>query len=459
MVNTRKNRGGLRVTNNYNDDTAITYYLMNSTFKILTDNNTSCIPLLVTLNNEKTKDTPYRTVRTNYINKPVTQLLMKVFLWGREPRIIDDKKLRNGIIHSCTSEMIKNEIEIQNDVYRKTFYDNSTLMEPICPCIVYSNSSKLNNETKTNVLNIIQNNLIEREHSTNDTEIIERLFDYDITFIAMEFMHEYIPLNQLSHTPKYERYKIFAFYELDKLHKKGYLHNDFHFDNVMIHPTYKYFTNDIDNKTDVGRAIIIDFGLATIIPKDVDLNNIDNRLNFLKKEYGVIEDDTMKKIKILDYKHKIIQHEYVEFIENRLNRKIMDIIKKFNFNNNDVRGGNHNEMEKIKQSKLVDEWLKTLPIRNKKIPDDDDDDWLKKLCEQNIKCTENQMKTNDPSYYKEFIENLDNLKNREPEYLDNLIKNAVSPQYEMNDKVSFVMKTKRKTMKNNKNLSQVLNDS
>jgi hypothetical protein len=98
---------------------------------------------------------------------------------------------------------------------------------------------------------------------------------------------------------------------------------------------------------------------------------------------------------------------------------------------------------------LFDEWVKTLPIRNKKIPDDDDD-WLKKLCEQNIKCTENQMKNNDPSYYKEFIENLDDFKNREPEYLDNLIKNAVSPQYEMNDKVSFVLKNTRKTMKNNK---------
>jgi len=158
---------------------------------------------------------------------------------------------------------------------------------------------------------------------TNDNEIIERLFDYDITFIAMEFMSEYIPLNQLRHTPKYERYKSFAFYELDKLHEKGYLHNDFHYDNVMIHPTYKYFTNDIDNKTDLGRAIIIDFGLATIIPKDVDLNNVDNRLKFLNKEYGVIKDNTMEEIIILDYKHKIIQHEYVEFIENRLNRKII----------------------------------------------------------------------------------------------------------------------------------------
>jgi len=34
--------------------------------------------------------------------------------------------------------------------------------------------------------------------------------------------------------------------------------------------------------------------------------------------------------------------------------------------------------------------------------------------------------------------------------LDNLIRNAVSPRYEMNDKVSFGMKNTRKTMKNNK---------
>jgi len=458
MVNTRKKRGGIRVINNYNNDNAFTYFLMNSTFSILTDNNSSCIPILVTLKNDNITSNPYRTVRTNYINKPVTQLLMKIFLWGEEPRIVDDNKLRNGIINVSTSEMIKKEIEIQNDVYRKTFYDNSTLMEPICPCIVYSNVSKLTNETKVNVLNLIQNNLIEREHSNNDTEIIERLFDYDITFIAMEFMSEYIPLHHLRHTPKYEIYKLFAFYALDKLHEKGYLHNDFHFDNVMIHPTYKYFTNDIHNKKELGRAIIIDFGLASNTPKDKDMNNTDDRLKLLEMEYGKIDDkNIMKKITILDHKHIIIQHEYVEFIENRLNREIMDIINKFNFNN-ELHGGDDNEIENIKKQKIFDDWLKTLPIRNKRIPDDDDKDWLKKVCEQDIKYTENQMKTNEPSYYKEFIENIDHLTSREPEYLDNLIKNALLPQDEIKN-VSFVLKNRRKTMKNKKDLSQVLNDS
>lgn len=462
---TRKNKGGLRTTSNYNDETAITYFINNSTFTILGDDSVSCIPIVATLKNDENiiANSPYKTVRTNYVNKPVSQLLIKIFIWGENPNVIDDTKLRNGTINVTPTDMIRKEVKIQQDIYYKSFYDTSTIMEPLCPCIVYANITKLPHEIKVAVLNTIQNNLVERTESREqprDKEIIERLLEYDIAFIAMEFMDGYQPLYNFRNDPKYETYKIMALYELDKLHKLRYSHNDFHFNNVMVHPGYKYFTNEPTNENEMlGRVIIIDFGLADNIPEDIDIQNNENRMKLLNSEYGIINVKNIIQIfNNLDYKHMIIQTDYVNALETKLRRNIKDIINSFKIYR--TNGGkifmqrmNDNKINETEnQSKIIDEWLKSRPKKNKMREQEPivlDDDWLNKINENDVKRFEDKLKTNDPQHYAEFIKGIDEINAKPPEYLDNLIKNVLS-EPNITENFEFPPKSRRETMKNDK---------
>lgn len=460
---TRKNKGGVRTTNNYTDETAISYFFNNSTFRILGDDSVSCIPILVTLNPDKISNSPYKIVRTNYVNKSVSQLLIKIFIWGEKPGIIEDDKIRNGYINITTSESITTELNIQQEIYYKSFYDNSTIMEPLCPCIVFANPSKLPNEIKSKVLNIIKNNLIERStdqtEQPRDNEIIERLLHYEIAFIAMEFMNDYQPLSNFKNDPKYETYKIMALYALDKLHKYGYSHNDFHFQNVMVNPGYRYFTNDIVNDTKLlGRIIIIDFGLADTIPKDVDMNN-NNRIKLLNEEYGILHIQNIIKIfNHFDYKHTIVQADFVTTLEIKLRRNMREIINNFKIYRS--KGGKifiqkmndkNIDNEDVKQSKIIDEWLTCRPKHTKREqePIVIDDGWLNTILENDVKLFEEKLKSNDSQYYAEFIKGIDEINAEEPEYLDKLIKNVLSEPY-ITEKFEFPPNSRSKTMKNDK---------
>jgi hypothetical protein len=60
---------------------------------------------------------------------------------------------------------------------------------------------------------------------------------------------------------RFERFRNMHKYELRRMVEHGYIHNDAHLANVMINPSYPYFTNDTKDRY-YGRAIIIDFGRA-----------------------------------------------------------------------------------------------------------------------------------------------------------------------------------------------------
>ena len=440
---TRKNRGGVRIINDYNEERAISYFLKNSYFTILGDDSISCIPILATLKNDENiiKNSPYKNIRTNNLNTEVRQILLKIFICGTKEGIVDDENLGRGYINVTPTEAIKREIKIQQDVYNKSFYNNTTIMEPICPCIVFANVSKLSNEQKNIIVNIMKENIIERniKKVPSDKEIINRLLNYDIAFIAMEFMKGFEPLNKFQNDSNYERYKEMALYELDKLHKLRYCHNDFHFQNVMINPTYKYFTTN--DKDDMGRALIIDFGLSTRIPENVDMENKENRIKLLNDEYGKVNMNIIDKFNALDNKHMIIQSSYIEALEKRLKKNIRDIISIFKIYKG--IGGNKciKSMDKIEdneeyqknQSKLLDDWLKTQPKKKKREEFlDTDDNWYEKLQEKRIIAFEESLKESDPEYYEEFTKNLDRLReelDKDPDYLHNMIKDALSPPY------------------------------
>jgi hypothetical protein len=438
---TRKNKGGLRIANKYDEKTAIIYFLQNSNFSILCDDNVSCIPIIATLKDDKQiiENSPYRNIRTNIMNKPTSRLLLKMFIWGTKDGIVDDDKLRKGYVNVTTTETIKKEVNIQQDLYNKSFYCNKTLMEPLCPSIVFATGTRLSDKTKINVLTSIKNNLLERRgiENPNDKETINRLFNYDIAFMAMEFMEGYDTLSRFTNDSNYENYKKMALYKLDKIHKFGYYHNDFHLHNVMINPTYKYFTTQ--NKCDFGNAIIIDFGLSYKISETVDINNIETRKKLLTDEYGIINiKNIIEKFDVYDSKHMLVQYNYVEEFETKLKVNIMDIIKGFNIYKGIGGRKNIKKMDKddeeynAKQSKILDDWLKTIPKKKKR------EEHLivldEKVLEENRKrdvtAFEEKLKTNDPKYYEEFMKNLEELRkelDKDPDFLHKLIRDELTP--------------------------------
>ncbi len=135
-----------------------------------------------------------------------------------------------------------------------------------------------------------------------------------LAYIAMEFMEEYVPLHKLEHSPKYNTYKQMSLHMLDKMHACGYLHGDYT-GNTMVHETYNYY-----NFEQMGRAIIIDFGLSTYIHKR-------DRLKMMKYDSNISNPDVFTMFDKLDELHNGVQAIGI----GRLHMKITDIIKMFVF--------------------------------------------------------------------------------------------------------------------------------
>ena len=292
-------KGGVRITPDFNKDSAITFFIKNASYTIFSRSGISGITVLVTLN--RGVKSPYKMIRTNNINAPVLHLLFKFFICGKKSEFNDDIDIK-----ITTTDDIIREAQYQQDIFYKSLIEKTTLLEPICPGIVYSHPTALSAAVKQFFI------------SKMKTTELNDVFQHDIAFIAMEFMKDYKTLASLSKSPNFEMYKYMAIYELYKLHNIGYTHNDFHFENVLIHESYNYF-ECIGN----GRAIIIDFGSSSEVPLEATSKQL------LELEFGKIPPYTFEKIAEFDKTHMIVQSNYIRAIENRVKCSINDIIKFF----------------------------------------------------------------------------------------------------------------------------------
>lgn len=304
--------GGVRITTEFNKDTAIKHFIKNASFTIFSRSGISGITVLGTLN--RGIKSPYRMIRTNNIHMPVLHLLFKFFICGKNTWYHKDSDIQI----TSTNDIIR-ETQYQQDIFYKSLIDKTTLLEPICPGIVYSHPTPLSTAVK--------------QFFISKTTELNDIFKHDIAFIAMEFMNDYKTLASLCNSPKFEIYKYMAMYELYKLHKIGYVHNDFHFENVLIHESYNYFES-----TGSGRAIIIDFGRSCEIPLEATPKRL------LELELGKIPPYTFEKITEFDKSHIIVQSHYINVIENQAKCNINDLIKLFVL----YRGGmNSKRIERI----------------------------------------------------------------------------------------------------------------
>jgi hypothetical protein len=157
-----------------------------------------------------------------------------------------------------------NEINIQTEIFLKTF----EYLQPLCPAIVYSDI--YNSESKALFRNIF---LKIDMFGKKLFAIILKQFGKEIKnigLIAMEYAEDYKPLYKY---PPNTFYNIGKYSLIDLALKTGYTHADFHASNILININGNNYFKDIK-----GAPLIIDFGWAKKIPPSI--------LNVLKKFYN-----------------------------------------------------------------------------------------------------------------------------------------------------------------------------
>jgi len=265
---------------------ALLYFMTNSNrVKILTDGSISCITYVFTLNDGV--KSPYVTIRSTNFNADVTQILVKVGILSKTPNAEGQEYFQGGeikrsdrygglfkVFQKGKHREHRLEAEIQDRLFKKSFADPISPFEPICPAIICYSSNVPDNVTET-IFDTILKKLVERKLSYapaySDRLITQSLENYSktygITIIVMEMMSGYETLSDTLNkvggrgTARGQRYEQMHRYELERMYRYGYYHWDAHGGNVLIHPTYHYFTDGKDGHREYeGRALIIDFG-------------------------------------------------------------------------------------------------------------------------------------------------------------------------------------------------------
>ena len=373
--NRKTQKAGIRIVNGISPDKAFKFFIENSTFSYY---NRGFFGILVLAKLNDGLESPYRHIRTNGIKK-VKQLLLKFF--EIKPQSID----------------IQREVNIQQTVYLSSLRNPTTLLEPICPCIVYSHAEVLEQNFKRSFYNIIS-------QSVHNNKQIDQVFQGDVAFFAMEFMENYESLRKFENEFIYNVYKKLSLYTLDKLHSFGYIHGDFHDDNVLIIQKYNYFSFSKDN---IGRAILIDFG-ETIETEETD------RFKLLKNAYKNAHKLMIKDFQRLDELHKVVQDKYIAIFEKYYKCDINEIINSYDIYMGGINMGGEN-------------MKKSTPLKNTEKEKEN-----LNLADQ----AEEEMKLANPEHYDELInsinETLDEEK-KKPGYIKALFKsqltNLIDPSF------------------------------
>lgn len=358
MNTNRQFKGGIQLADDYVDANgtdpliAIDYFMENSTFKILTNDSISCITLVATLNEGNA--TPFLSVRSNSLSADVRQLLLKVFITfpgidrsseppitgNKDPRIwkkIAGRSSYNGI-EITSFENFDEEVEIQQEIYRKSLIAIDSPLDAICPAIVYVEKDIRLPESIDGSEPFSDNPILDKLLSLNlgNTDLDKILLYNDrrkgqsISIIFMELLDGYKKASELIHynnainkfVPENDRQKFYLYaiqYEFRRLNKLGYKHGDAHLGNVMINTRYRYFSDGIypiDDLTIIeepltpppgldlpsseheeipegriqvlsglkGRAIILDFGRSSRLTADEMEETNDFISNVYKRE-------------------------------------------------------------------------------------------------------------------------------------------------------------------------------
>lgn len=304
-------KGGVIKRNPEADDFETLFnFIANSECEILTDISLACITYKFT-RRDKDIESPYISCRSTNLKQNVNSILLKVFLSGIIKDIYKNRSRGFSMVPVTHIEALKNEVYIQEFVYKKSYISQISTCEPICPSIIIF-SDTLDEETEDILFDYIIKNItnrISKGSEIDDKNITSDWFNKNKNFgqsgikiIAMELMDGYITLHKYLYDNKENPEKqikalqkcMWQFVNLSKI--VGVSHHDCNFGNIMINEDNQYF-----NEVDRGQPIIIDFGRAEKLNQDLSI-----------KEDKSLE--TMRSIvTIEEYIIELNNHKYYDF--------------------------------------------------------------------------------------------------------------------------------------------------
>jgi hypothetical protein len=256
-------KGGILIESN--DEYAFGHFMNNSKFQFFSKGINGLI-IVASLN--EGVNSLYKHINLHNFGTQVKKLIIKLVFIHNE----DDVKNNNldtifinddYEFDQASKQDFMNEINIQTEIFLKTF----EYLQPLCPAIVYSDI--YNSESKALFRNIFLK--IDMFGKKLFAIILKQLGKEikNVGLIAMEYAEDYKPLYKY---PSNTFYNIGKYSLIDFALKTGYTHSDFHTSNILININSNDYFKDIK-----GAPLIIDFGWAKKIPSSI--------LNVLKKFY------------------------------------------------------------------------------------------------------------------------------------------------------------------------------
>lgn len=237
------------------EEQAYTYFIHNSTCKIISYTSVGGIIFKLTLNPGVAS--PYSTIRSIGTGM-VTEVILKIcFINNIKGSKVEFITTHIKYLSSLDIDDFQSEINIQNEIYSSSF---DAYLEPICPAITYANIYD-----DYSILHILIARASDEETKTIIRSTHIRLLNnFIIGTIMMESLTGFETIHNTitKHDPSiYEihYYHNLALFELWRLFQLGILHGDPHLSNLMINTTYPYIQGR------PGRVIIIDFGARIIL--------------------------------------------------------------------------------------------------------------------------------------------------------------------------------------------------
>lgn len=301
-INKKFIKGGMLIKGNYSPKGALLYFLMNSTFEY-SGIGASSITLKCNFNKDPNKSPYYGLSAFATLGQPITCILLKLSFWANHhtKRQENKKKHKIGTYEQQFSHLMTFEIEkeanIQHIIYENTLLENKAF-NPICPAILFCQSSPLSKNDNNFLINHILSNLT----NTNDANYVKIFLGEHVIFTAMEFFPNSKSIKELISNSNDENFKkqiaAIELHSLSRLHKLGFKHNDLHFENLLFVPDYKFYEKEIN-----GSIYIIDFGLANKIKETEEADQIDIIKNKPRSESLKIE-NALRKGSVIDLIYK-----------------------------------------------------------------------------------------------------------------------------------------------------------
>ena len=258
----KQQHGGIRFKKGFEGqmiDQIFWEFIKNSEISIFSTKTRGGILFEATLNDHN--NSPYEICRSNAPFQRVKSLLLKMVIFSE---IKLDLKHINISLNKCHEDDFVKEVQIQNDIFTRTLNEE---LEPICPSIVYHEIMSLEG---FNLKIKDCNNDFVKQLMSNITNTLKS--DTKVGILAMEKMEGFIPLMSYVDTlNEYDRNTMYflACFEFIRFYELGYLHGDFHLENMLVNPNYEYIKllnnekifENLNNKFS-GRVILIDFGAS-----------------------------------------------------------------------------------------------------------------------------------------------------------------------------------------------------